>query len=204
MLDLDSIDSREDFKYEMIYRAYKEPDFRRRLRSDPQAALGDALGGWDEEDVKLIVHETERDHLFFLINYHPDPATAAQIEISPTDNLEEVVVKKAWKDPQYRRELVADPEPKIREEQGVSLPAGIKLNVLEEDRNTLQLILPQSVSDQDKDDRATAELTEAQLEQVTGGGIFEWIASKLPPPRPPSGEGNTSYCGCTSSSGVRG
>ena len=82
------------------------------------------------------------------------------------------------------------------------MPAGRELRVLEEGRNELQIILPVALADGAASAKASAELSDAELDTVSGGGVFSWLLGKLGVN--PSSSGNTSHCGCNSSSGVRG
>ena len=51
------------------------------------------------------------------------------------------VVAKAWADEEYKRRLLADPAAVAREE-GVPLPAGLTLKVVEDAPGTRTLVLP--------------------------------------------------------------
>ena len=201
MLNLDSIDSREDFKWSLIHKASKEPDFQSLLRRDPSAAVKQVLD--IDTGLRVSVHQETPAEVFCLINYNPAlPAAADNITIKPDDNNEAVMVKKAWKSADYRKRLLSDPAGTFRQEFGQSMPAGRELRVLEEGRNELQIILPVALADGAASAKASAELSDAELDTVSGGGVFSWLLGKLGVN--PSSSGNTSHCGCNSSSGVRG
>ena len=206
MLNLNSINSREDFKWDVIRKAHADSDFRAALRKDPSGTVGKMA---NMDGLKVNLHQETPDNVFFLINYNPDlPGAANAITISPSDNPEEVVVKKAWKDPAYRAGLLANPDAVLRSEFGTGMPAGAKLVVLEEGKDTLELILPAHLDSEAAPAAAAqgGELTDDELEGVAGGGFFHWLAIKLGMTSKDSScnaSGNSHNCGCTSASGVR-
>jgi len=199
MLDVNSINSREDFKWDLINRAFKDPEFSSSLKENPHDVLEQELGKDGARGLTLEVHQESPKDIYFLINYNPNlPEKAGQIKIDPDDNPEAVLVKKAWKDPEYRKELLADPHGKFMREFGSPMPSDRTLRVLEERRDQLHLILPTVILQQELGQDASA-LTDKDLEQVSGGGVFGWIARKL-------GLNPYTHTGssCSSSSGVRG
>ena len=68
-------------------------------------------------------------------------------------------IEKAVEDETFRARLFADPQDAVQEELGVKIPDGFTIEVHEEAADTGHLVLPPS-----------AELDEAALEQVAGGG----------------------------------
>ena len=56
------------------------------------------------------------------------------------------VVAKAWADDAFKAALIADPNATLAAE-GIAVPAGLKLTVLEDTAETLHVILPQRPSD---------------------------------------------------------
>ena len=204
MLNLNSINSREDFKWDIIRKAGKDAAFRDQLRKDPSGTASSMAGG---AAVKVNLHQESADNVYFLINYNPNlPAAAASITINPSDNPEEVVVKKAWKDPAYRAQLLANPDNVIRAEFGSAMPSGTKLVVLEETADTLELILPNGIDGATPQTSTSGELSDADLESVAGGGLWSWIATKLGYTSSTSScnpSTNSGSCGCSSASGVR-
>lgn len=77
------------------------------------------------------------------------------------------LLEKAARDPEFKRALMADPRGTIEKEFGVVLPANIKLNILEEKPNDFYVVLPLN-----PEGRGDAELNDAQLEAVAGGGCY--------------------------------
>jgi len=70
------------------------------------------------------------------------------------------IVAKAWADEDYKKRLLADPAAVLKEE-GMEVPAGIKLQVNENTASTMNLVLPampEGVGDlQDMDERLAAD-----------------------------------------------
>jgi hypothetical protein len=78
--------------------------------------------------------------------------------------LEQQLIEKAMKDEQFRSQLVNHPRETIGKEMGIKIPENLSIKVLEEDIDTLYLILP-LVPDQE----SGSDLTDADLRAVTGG-----------------------------------
>lgn len=74
--------------------------------------------------------------------------TAGQLRIQLLD--------KAAEDEAFRSRLLEDPDTTIKEELGVSLPEGLKINVLEDSADTTNIVLP-----------PRARLDEAELESIS-------------------------------------
>lgn len=72
------------------------------------------------------------------------------------------VIVKAWSDPQFKDQLLKNPE-KILREQGIEIPEGVKVTVCENTDQQFFLVLPAKLS---------TELTEEQLETIAAGGVF--------------------------------
>jgi hypothetical protein len=70
------------------------------------------------------------------------------------------VVERAWSDPAFKRQLMADPN-KVLTAAGLTIPAGTKMQVLESTKTTGYFILPPAPS--------AGELSDAALEAVAGG-----------------------------------
>jgi hypothetical protein len=71
------------------------------------------------------------------------------------------VVTKAWQDEGFKRRLVADPRAALQD-QGLPLPHGKAMRVVEDTADTAHLVLPT---------KPTGGLSDEQLEQVAGGII---------------------------------
>ena len=70
------------------------------------------------------------------------------------------ILTRASEDGDFRARLIADPKAAISAELGRTIPEGFDVVVHEDGASTAHLVLPPS-----------SELTEADLEMVTGGGF---------------------------------
>lgn len=73
------------------------------------------------------------------------------------------ILSKADEDSDFRARLIADPKAAISSEIGTDIPEGLDVVVHEDGATTFHLVLPPS-----------PELSEAELENVAGGGQLEW------------------------------
>lgn len=102
------------------------------------------------------------------------------MEFTQNQNVYAEVVQKAWEDPQFKIELMANPVEAIEKVIGqkLNLPEGKTLVVRDQtDESTVYINIPAKLSTED------VELNEDQLEAVAGGnangGIF---LPSFPPP----------------------
>jgi hypothetical protein len=84
------------------------------------------------------------------------------------DEFEARIVKKAWEDPAYRQRLIANPRGVVSEElakikEGVSVPANVKVTVLEEKVDQIYLVIPVNPRE------VTGKLGDKELQGVAGG-----------------------------------
>jgi len=80
---------------------------------------------------------------------------------------EQKLIEKAMKDESFRKQLIENPKDVIEAEFGRKIPEFFKINVIEEDAQTVYLVLPQAVQNQEM------ELTDAELNAVAGGA-WSW------------------------------
>ncbi|MEI6455682.1 MAG: NHLP leader peptide family RiPP precursor [bacterium] len=78
--------------------------------------------------------------------------------------LERKIIEKAMKDESFRSRLKSDPRGAIESEMGIKIPQSLKIEIMEEDRDTVYLILPARPVAVDNH-----ELSEVELEAVAGG-----------------------------------
>ena len=76
--------------------------------------------------------------------------------------IEEIVVSNASKHPKYRDALMADAKGVIEKQLNNELPSSLSVKVVQEDANTIYIVLPHAVAE-------GAELSDADLETVAGG-----------------------------------
>jgi len=72
------------------------------------------------------------------------------------------VIAKAWRDPAFKAELIANPGAALKAE-GIDVPAGMAVTVLENTDKQFHLVLPPVPSD---------ELSDEALDAVAGGGMW--------------------------------
>jgi hypothetical protein len=82
--------------------------------------------------------------------------------------LEQRIIEKAMKDEQFREKLQTGPKEAIEQELGVTLPASLRINVLEEKPDSVYLVLPNM-----QGSLPDGELTESELETVAGGWTMD-------------------------------
>lgn len=72
------------------------------------------------------------------------------------------IIKRSQTDPAFRQLCLSDPAAAVREVSGIDLPAGFRLQMVDNNRANLTLVLPDASAD--------GELSEASLESIAGGG----------------------------------
>jgi hypothetical protein len=75
------------------------------------------------------------------------------------------IIEKAMKDPDFRKKLLESPDSVLKKEYGITIPGSVKIKVVEEDPQTVYLVLPYLPAPGEE-----IELTEAETEAVSGGG----------------------------------
>jgi len=79
--------------------------------------------------------------------------------------LEQQLIEKAMKDQSFRKQLVENPGAEIEAETGWKIPETVRITVLEEDPQTVYLVLPDALGMSGQN-----ELTDEELNIVAGGG----------------------------------
>ena len=91
------------------------------------------------------------------------PNNKAPHELS-REELEEVLIKQAWRDETFRTELTVNPKAAIEKLLSMKIPSELKISVVQEVPNQMTLFLPQFPA-------AMGELSGSQLQAVTGGAL---------------------------------
>ena len=84
------------------------------------------------------------------------------------DSVERQIIERATTDSSFRQQLISDPKGTLEGELGVTLPAGVNVQVLEESASDYYLVLPPSGA------AAGSELSDAELGAVAGGSGNSW------------------------------
>jgi hypothetical protein len=77
-------------------------------------------------------------------------------------DLETALIEKCWKDPEFKKEVIADPKSMLESHTGQKLPPQVKIVIHEEDANTLHFSIPPAPA-------GVTELSDQDLEKVAGG-----------------------------------
>jgi hypothetical protein len=78
--------------------------------------------------------------------------------------IEQQIIEKAMKDESFRKQLLEEPKIILERELRMRIPDSLNVKVMEEDAQTFYIVLPAKI-----DPETEFELTEADLEMVSGG-----------------------------------
>jgi hypothetical protein len=85
-------------------------------------------------------------------------------QVAERNKLQVQLIEKVLKDEAFRNALVTSPRETLEDEYKIKIPDDFKIHVLEEDVNTIYLVLPPRTILEKSD-----ELSEAELQTVAGG-----------------------------------
>ena len=86
---------------------------------------------------------------------------------------DELVLERALADPGFRKELIESPHASLSKLYGVSIPESADVRVVEETDDSHYVMIPPDMS------RLSEELTDEQLEAVSGGWFVQLIWTTL-------------------------
>src|SRR5688500_18912627 len=154
---------------QVVTRAWHDEGFKRRLVAEPQVVLQEHdLPVPDGKTVRVV--ENTADTMYLVLPTRPAGERAAeQLNHVAGEQQEQAekyaqLVTTALHDEAFKQRLVADPRT-VLQEQGLPLPAGKTVRVVENTADTVHLILPPKP--------AEGELSDEQLDQVAGGLLAE-------------------------------
>ncbi len=78
-------------------------------------------------------------------------------------DLETILIEKAWKDEEFKNELLNNTHAILENELDIRIPLGIKIKVMEESAEEVYLVLRQYPA------KMSEQLTDAELDTLSGG-----------------------------------
>ena len=88
---------------------------------------------------------------------------AAKFGVHQLTEMHEKLILKAWADPEFKKELIANPAKAVEKALGIKVPTFLTLMVIEETADTRYITLPYLAQSGDR------PLNENELEKVAGG-----------------------------------
>ncbi len=82
--------------------------------------------------------------------------------MAKNEDLKAKIIAKAWKDPAFRKKLIAKPKETLKE-MGFDVPANIEVRIQQDDAGHFTFVLPAAPKN-------VNELNEAELKQVAAAG----------------------------------
>jgi hypothetical protein len=89
--------------------------------------------------------------------------------MSENDTVFGKIIAKAWRDPAFKAELIANPAAALKAE-GIDVPAGMAVTVLENTDKQFHLVLPPVPTD---------EIPDEELDGIVGGSVWTIFKSYL-------------------------
>jgi hypothetical protein len=86
----------------------------------------------------------------------------AETQTNSRHDIETRLIEKCWKDPEFKKQVVANPKAMLEQHLGQKLPEQMKIFIHEEDASQIHFSIPPAP-------RNVTELSDADLEKVAGG-----------------------------------
>jgi hypothetical protein len=164
-----ALNPRTQAEVEIIAKAWKDDAFKQALLDNPKAVVEQELSTTFPTDLKVSVVEAQPNHFYLRLPAKPEIADSLSLadlvqSLSETDGEAiATLIAKSRKDVEFKRSLLSDPKTALAAAVGTELPTALEVEILEEDANTLVLLLPM------KPDTSDVELSDEELEGVAGG-----------------------------------
>ena len=85
--------------------------------------------------------------------------------MSKRHDIEDRIVAEAWRNPQFKKELLEDPRAAIKKHLKIDVPVDLEISVIEETQKHITFVLPANPAE------TGSELTLEALDAVAGGTI---------------------------------
>ena len=86
--------------------------------------------------------------------------------MAKNDDVKSKIIAKAWKDPAFRKKLIAKPKETLKE-MGFDVSADVELRVQEDDARHLTFVLPAAPTN-------VRELDDAELKRIAAAAAVSW------------------------------
>jgi hypothetical protein len=149
----------------VVAKAWSDEEFKRTLIADPESVLKEnGVEVPEGMEIKVVENTDKLVH----VTLPPKPKEG---ELSDQDLQNVTGVAKAWFDEEFKRKLMADPK-SVLKENGVEVPEGIEIKVVENTNKLVHITLAQFVEE--------GELSDQDLQNVAGGvNLFRVIRYML-------------------------
>lgn len=85
-----------------------------------------------------------------------------ETQINSRQDIETRLIEKCWKDPDFKKQVIANPKAMLEQHLGQKLPDQLKIFIYEEDASHIHFSIPPAPLN-------VTELADADLERVAGG-----------------------------------
>jgi hypothetical protein len=142
--------TRQEIEARLIDRCLRDETFRQELLRSPKALVEAEISAPLPDRLEIVAIEKAAGVHYLVLPDRPDaaPAHYEHIAVVAAETEEETAdifgrcVARAWRDPQFRHALLADPRRAIARDLGVALPDDFEILVLPETADLCFLVVP--------------------------------------------------------------
>ncbi|MBU0970523.1 MAG: hypothetical protein KKC20_07740 [Proteobacteria bacterium] len=177
-----------EIKLKSLSKAIENQNFRQALLSNPKEAVKEELGLEIPDGKTLhVLEQAPGQHALVILQRPegiPEGATVKDIKELLAKDMPKLseqlssrmesyvnVLAKTWADPEFKNQLLKNPETVLRDENYGAMDENPVISVKVEDDENEYLVLPAMGSD--------SELTDEELELISGGGVLLTIGLLL-------------------------
>ena len=161
----------------VIARAWSDPDFKAQLLADPNTALAAMNAPVPNLTIRVVENTDQVTYLVVPLRSaetgHSDEALEKAAEQCFCMRPDAKVVARAWADPAFKAQLLADPHAALAA-MGVPVTPGITVKVLEATEQVVYFILPVYPT--------PTQLSDDVLQTAAAGHVCHWIVNTGPQP----------------------